>query len=56
VNACYWATDLEKNIPKEANMDNVGSYNPTMFGFGEYLKNKNQKITNKSFKLKKILF
>lgn len=40
VNACYWATGLEKDIPMEGNVDFVGSYNPSMFGMGDYLKHK----------------
>src|SRR5690606_5640359 len=40
VNACYWSTGLEGKIAKESNVDYVGDYNPTMFGMGEYLKNK----------------
>src|SRR5690606_2081084 len=38
VNAAYWATDLEQMIPEKSNVDFVGGYNPTMFGFGEYVK------------------
>src|SRR5690606_27518904 len=38
VNAVYWATDLEQRIPEKSNVDFVGEYAPTMFGFGEYIK------------------
>jgi type 1 glutamine amidotransferase len=38
VNAAYWATDLEQMIPEKSNVDFVGGYDPTMFGFGEYIK------------------
>jgi hypothetical protein len=36
VNACYWATGLEKRIPARANVDIVGGYEPTLFGFGKF--------------------
>jgi hypothetical protein len=36
VNACYWATGLEQQIPEQNNVQVVGEYNPTMFGFGKY--------------------
>jgi hypothetical protein len=36
VNACYWATDLGKEIPPKANVDYVGEYQPGWFGFGKY--------------------
>lgn len=36
VNACYWGTGLEKQIPEQNNVQLVGQYNPTMFGFGKY--------------------
>jgi len=36
VNACYWATGLDKQIPEQNNVQIVGEYNPTMFGFGKY--------------------
>jgi hypothetical protein len=38
VNACYWATGLEKQIPAKANVDYVGDYRPTWFGFGKFVK------------------
>ena len=36
VNACYWAVGLEQKIPPESNVDLVGSYHPTPFGFGKF--------------------
>ena len=38
VNACYWGVGLDKSIPPQSNVDFVGEYKPTYFGFG-----KNQK-------------
>ncbi|HQS05168.1 MAG: hypothetical protein B7X86_12865 [Sphingobacteriales bacterium 17-39-43] len=36
VNACYWGTGMESQIPAQNNVQIVGEYNPTMFGFGKY--------------------
>ncbi|MSU57795.1 MAG: hypothetical protein EXS35_06370 [Pedosphaera sp.] len=36
INACYWATGLEKKIPKRADATLVGEYKPTNFGFGKF--------------------
>jgi hypothetical protein len=36
VNACYWAVGLEKKIPVKANVDCVGEYKPSWFGFGKF--------------------
>lgn len=36
VNACYWSTGMETQIPAQNNVQVVGEYNPTMFGFGKY--------------------
>jgi type 1 glutamine amidotransferase len=36
VNACYWATGMEQQIPPLNHVEYVGDYNPTMFGFGKY--------------------
>jgi len=36
VNACYWGTGIENQIPAQNNVQVVGEYNPTMFGFGKY--------------------
>ncbi|MFM8379641.1 MAG: ThuA domain-containing protein [Planctomycetia bacterium] len=33
VNACYWALGLEDRIPPAANVELVGTYEPTPFGF-----------------------
>ncbi len=38
VNACYWATGLESRIPPSANVDFVGKYRPSWFGFGTFKK------------------
>ncbi len=36
VNACYWTTGLGDKIPDAANVDYVGEYHPTWFGFGKF--------------------
>ncbi len=36
VNACYWCLLLAQEIPERSNVDLVGSYEPTMFGFGKH--------------------
>ena len=33
VNACYWAMGLESRIPSASNVDVVGTFEPTAFGF-----------------------
>ena len=38
VNAAYWCLGMESQIPDRANVDVVGTYNPTPFGFGEQTK------------------
>jgi type 1 glutamine amidotransferase len=38
VNACYWATGMEHEIPEKSNVEIVGEYHPTMFGYGKYKK------------------
>ncbi len=38
VNACYWGIGLDQQIPELNNVQTVGEYNPTMFGFGKYQK------------------
>jgi hypothetical protein len=35
VNACYWTVGLQDKIPAKANVDYVGTYEPTWFGFGK---------------------
>jgi hypothetical protein len=34
VNACFWGLGLEDKIPAKADVDYVGDYKPSMFGFG----------------------
>jgi hypothetical protein len=34
VNACYWSLGLEDQIPARADVDYVGEYKPSFFGFG----------------------
>lgn len=34
VNAAYWGVGMEDNIPDRANVDIVGEYDPTFYGFG----------------------
>jgi type 1 glutamine amidotransferase len=36
VNACYWALGREAKISPKFNVDLVGEYNPTPFGFGKF--------------------
>ena len=36
VNACLWQTGLGKKIPAHANVDYVGEYHPSPFGFGKF--------------------
>jgi type 1 glutamine amidotransferase len=38
VNACFWAVDLEKKIPEKADVNFVGDFKPTMFGFDSFKK------------------
>lgn len=38
VNACYWALQLEEDIPEESNVSISDDYAPTMFGFGDHQK------------------
>lgn len=38
VNACYWAVGMEQQIPEKSNVDIVGEYNPTMYGFKGFKK------------------
>ena len=35
-NACFWG--LKMDVPAKANVELVGEYNPTPFGFGKYVK------------------
>lgn len=36
INACYWATGLEKQIPAKGDAAIVDEYKPTPFGFGKF--------------------
>jgi hypothetical protein len=38
VNGAYWAVGMEKKIPSSANVDLVGDYQPTTFGFNGFRK------------------
>jgi hypothetical protein len=38
VNAAYWAVGLEAKIPEKANVDYVGEFRPTMYGFNGFKK------------------
>ena len=38
VNACYWALGLGKQIRAENNVEYVGEYKPTFYGFGSFKK------------------
>jgi hypothetical protein len=38
VNGAYWATGLEKKIPRKAKVDYVGEFQPTMYGFNGFKK------------------
>ena len=35
-NACFWGLEME--VPAKANVDVVGPYQPTPFGFGKHIK------------------
>jgi type 1 glutamine amidotransferase len=37
VNACYWGMGLEDQIPARANVEYVGGYKPSYFGFGKFV-------------------
>ena len=38
VNACFWCLDMESQMPEKPNVDVVGEYKPTKFGFGAFQK------------------
>jgi hypothetical protein len=38
VNACYWCVGMEDKIPAAANVEIIGEYKPTFFGFGTFKK------------------
>ncbi|WP_340105463.1 ThuA domain-containing protein [Rhodohalobacter sp. 8-1] len=37
VNACYWALDMGEEVPEKTNVDIIGDYSPTNFGFGDFI-------------------
>lgn len=37
VNASYWAMERGDDIPQKSNVEIIGDYTPTIFGFGEYI-------------------
>jgi hypothetical protein len=37
VNACYWCLGLENQIPESSNVDIVGAYEPTPYGFDSFV-------------------
>ncbi len=38
VNGCYWGMGMEDQIPDKSNVDIVGEFEPTLFGFGTFKK------------------
>lgn len=36
VNACYWGLEMGEKVPESSNVDIIGEYNPTVFGFGDF--------------------
>lgn len=40
INAVYWALGMEDKIPAKSNVDIVGEYKPTKFGFNGFVKGK----------------
>jgi len=38
VNGCYWGMKMEDQIPTKSNVEYVGEYKPTSFGFGKHQK------------------
>lgn len=38
VNACFWSMDMEEEVTEDMNVDYVGDYQPTMFGFDKFQK------------------
>lgn len=36
VNAGYWALEREEDVAERSNVQIVGEYNPSMFGFGDF--------------------
>ena len=50
VNAAYWCTGLEQNIPERADVDLVGTYEPSTFGFREEAYWKSRQLKPGQFK------
>ena len=38
VNACLWSLEMEDKIPEKSNVELVGEYKPTPFGFKKFKK------------------
>jgi len=38
VNASFWCLGMEKKIPEQANVEIVGEYDPSFYGFGDFKK------------------
>ena len=38
VNGCYWGMGIEDFIPYQSRVDYVGGYEPTFFGYGNYIR------------------
>ena len=38
VNACYWGLGMENEIEDDSNVDFVGKFNPTFYGFGTFVR------------------
>ena len=38
MNACYWGLGLEDKIPAQSDVEYVGEYKPSYFGFGKFIK------------------
>jgi len=37
VNASYWTLGMSDELPEDVNVDIIGEYNPTMYGFDDYI-------------------
>ncbi|MDZ7720779.1 MAG: ThuA domain-containing protein [Balneolaceae bacterium] len=37
VNACYWALDMGEEVSENSNVELIGEYTPTKFGFGDFI-------------------
>jgi hypothetical protein len=38
VNACYWCLGMEDRIPDKSNVEYVGEFDPSFYGFGAFKK------------------